>query len=204
MKTKKSIWTILAGMFMFVLLSSNSGCDSATDKDEQITNDQLNIYLNGQPTPIYDYSPERDVVIQLYNYRMKTVRTWCVWRSDQGMIEGWAACMGYPIPYDVQLTNPVKQEGSTGAVIEQIEPNGLYSSKNTSATWVFPITEIPGKGIEITPIYVEGKVTCYPYPIDVDMDKNRVTRAKVGNATVRILLTEGRELKPPTKKEEKK
>ena len=188
MKTKRSIWTILAGMLMFVLLSSNSGCDSATAKDEVTTDKQLAIYLKGQPTPLYDYSPERDAFIQLYNHRMKTCRTWCVWRSDQGMIEGWAACMGYPIPYDVQLTNPLQHDGT--GVIEQIEPNGLYSSKTTTATWVFEVSDIPGVGVEVTPIYVEGKVTCYPYPIDVDMDKNRVTRAKTGEATVKIILKE--------------
>ena len=183
---------MVLGVMMFILLTSESGCDnSATNKDKQTTNTQMEIYLKGQPTPIYDYSPERDVVIQLYGYRMKTVRTWCVWRSDMGMIEGWAPCMGYPIPYDVQLTNPLQRDGA-GGNIEQAEPNGLYSSKNTSATWIFEVADIPGKGVEITPIYIEGKVTCYPYPIDVDMDKNRVTRTKASKATVKIALKEGK------------
>jgi len=47
---------------------------------------------------------------------------------------------------------------------DEAEPNGLYSSKNSIATWVRCVNE---KG-QITPIYIESKVTAYPFPIEVD------------------------------------
>ncbi len=92
------------------------------------------------------------------------------------MILGHCASIGYPIPYDVQLTNPLKVTyAGENVVIEQPEPSGLYSSKNTVATWVREVIEIGGKTI-VTPIYIEDKVTCYAYPIEVDYEKNRVYR----------------------------
>jgi len=66
--------------------------------------------------------------------------------------------------------------------IGQAEPNGIFASTNTSATWVMCV----GDGGIISPVYVEAKVTVYPYPINVDYDTNRVTRA--GKATVSITV----------------
>jgi hypothetical protein len=75
----------------------------------------------------------------------------------------------------VQLTNPLRVAySSSGAVIEQAEPNGLFSSKATSATWVRCITKVNGQVME-SPVYIEGKVTAYPYPLDVNYTTNRVT-----------------------------
>ena len=64
-------------------------------------------------------------------------------------------------------------------IVQQAEPNGIFASKNTAATWVM----CTGKtGIE--PHYVETKVTIYPYTVTVGWDKNRVMRA--GETTVTI------------------
>ena len=89
------------------------------------------------------------------------------------------------IPYDTSLTNPLQPysgpDGFAMAVaVEQPEPNGLFSSKTTSATWVM----CAGPGGVVEPVYVEGKVTVYPYPVKVDYDHNRVTKA--GESTVKL------------------
>jgi hypothetical protein len=96
------------------------------------------------------------------------------------VIEGDCPSIGFGIPYDVSLTNPLQYVGSGGAVIEQAEPNGLFASKSTSATWVM-CTDAAGG---IAPIYVEGKVTVYPYPVRVDYNSNRVFKS--GDATVTL------------------
>ena len=181
MKTRRIFSTICMFAVMFILMSNSSCENSSVQNDKEIVNKQMDIYQKSQPTPLYDYSLERDLVIQLYNARQAQVRTWVVWRSDYGMIEGDAACIGFPIPYDVQLTNPL-QRVYDGAVVEQSEPNGLYSSKNTSATWIMQIIDVPGKGTMVTPVYIESKVTCYPYPVDVDYEHNRVRPAKFSSA----------------------
>jgi hypothetical protein len=164
-----------------------SGCiDSQESKDTQAVNRQQAQYAKGQPIPGFNWSLERDLLIKLYNLRNKKVATYSVWRSDYGMIEGDCPSMGYGMPYDTSLTNPYmatdeNQRGGREAslvAISQPEPNGIFASNNTSATWVMCV----GKTGLIEPHYVESKVTVYPGPVKVDYKTNRVVRA--GSATV--------------------
>ena len=60
--------------------------------------------------------------------------------------------MGYGLPYSTQYTNPQKYiddpNGSIDAgsvVIEQADPNGLYSPEGLSATWLWLIDENTGE-----------------------------------------------------------
>jgi len=176
--------TLLMVCLIPFVLTGCSGCESAEQKDRRVVEKQQSHYATAQPVPFFDWSLERDFMVQLQKKRNEAVRTWTVWRSDTGIIEGHTESIGFPLPYDVQLTNPLAREGtSSNIVVEQAEPNGLFSSKNTSATWIRSVVNHNGKVMEV-PIYVEGKVTCYPYPIVVDYEKNRVTRAEAGDPTV--------------------
>ena len=164
-------------------------------------------YNASQPIPTFDWSLERDVVAQLYYARNEEVVTYSVWRSDTGIIEGDCPSIGYPIPYDTSFTNPwvatdIDSEGEEhtyqgGALvaISQPEPNGLFASQNSIATWVRCVTP-DGKQ---APIYVESKVTAYPFPVDVDYDRNRVT---MGDASPSVTIQERRpapaEVETPT------
>lgn len=167
---KKYIYVI----FIMILSVSFLGCETAETRDAHNVDSQQSQFQISQPVPKYDYSQERGLAIELYNARNERVATHSVWRSDYGMIEGDCPSIGYPLPYDVQLTNPLRVANTGGgAVIEQAEPNGLFSSKSTSATWVRCIVQVNGKVIE-APVYIEGKVTSYPYPVDVNYTTNRV------------------------------
>ena len=170
-----------------LILSVVTGCgggSSANKKDRAAVEKQQNQYAIGQPVPAFDWSLERDLVIQLYKVRNQKAATHSVWRSDRGWIEGDCPSYGYGIPYDTSLTNPLVTDrwGSQagGTVVEQPEPNGVFASKNTAATWVMCL----GEAGSVEPVYVETKVTVYPGPVKVDYDINRVTRS--GAATVLI------------------
>lgn len=148
---------------------------------------QTKQFLKGQPIPAYDFSVERHLLIQLYNLRNQKVATHSVWRGDTSIIEGDCASVGFGMPYDTSLTNPLAGSltyrfagNYQESVVEQPEPNGIYASKNTSATWVM----CAGVGGTLDPIYVESKVTVYPYPISVNYETNRVV--KVGKSTASI------------------
>lgn len=156
---------------------------SASKKTSEAVNRQQGQYAAAQPIPVYDWSLERDLIIQLYNIRNLKALTHSVWRSDRGIIEGDCASIGFGIPYDTSLTNPLVATGRSAYAltsIEQPEPNGIYASKNTAATWVM----CAGDTGMIEPVYVETKVTVYPYSVSVDYDKSRVV--KTGKATVTI------------------
>jgi uncharacterized protein YceK len=166
-----------------------SGCGQVTqnDKDSRASEQQQSQYAKSQPLPVYNWSLERHMVIELYNARNLRAATHSVWRSDLGSIEGDCASIGFGIPYDTSLTNPLsieaKRFGGLGRmvdVVEQAEPNGIFASKNTAATWVM----CAGDNGAMEPVYVETKVTVYPYPVKVDYDKNRVIKA--GKSTVTI------------------
>lgn len=168
------------------------GCDAVSTtetRDAQRVAKQQSQYEKGQPIPAFDWSLERHLVIALYHVRNQKAATHSVWRSDRGLVEGDCPSYGYGMPYDTSLTNPLlatdeDQSGfdKSGALtsIEQAEPNGIFASKNTAATWVMCL----GEAGAIEPVYVETKVTVYPGPVNVDYDTNRVTRS--GAATVLI------------------
>ena len=177
------------GLLPIVLLLVAGCAETQESKDRLAVDKQQAQYAKAQPIPFFDWSLERDLVIKLYQIRNQKVATHSVWRSNYGMIEGDCPSIGYGIPYDTSLTNPLMatNESPSGlkvsgtlTSINQPEPNGLFASTNTSATWVMCVGET---GL-IEPHYIESKVTVYPGPISVDYEKNRVVRA--GKATVTI------------------
>lgn len=168
--------TLLLLSSTLLMGADDCGVNKAERADQDAVEQQQAHYQKAQPLPKFDYSLERAVAIQLYKARNEKVTTWTVWRSDTGIVEGNCPSIGYPIPYDTSLTNPlqgvrVRDGGAT--TIEQPEPNGLYSSKNSIATWVRCLVKVADKTVE-APVYIESKVTAYPYPVEVDFETNRV------------------------------
>lgn len=175
-------------ILIVALVALPGGCNrgGTERRDAKRVEQQQSQYEKGQPIPAFDWSLERRLVIQLYKVRNQKAATHSVWRSDRGLIEGDCPSYGYGIPYDTSLTNPlVATRGrwnASGALVtvEQAEPNGIFASKNTAATWVICL----GEAGSLEPVYVETKVTVYPGPVKVNYETNRVTRS--GAATVLI------------------
>jgi hypothetical protein len=160
--------------------------DTQQTREREAVDRQQAVYQTAQPVPAFDFSLERARIIELYNARMNAAQTWSVWRSMTGMVEGDCPSSGYPLPYGVQLTSPESDQwiGTNGgghfSTLPQAEPNGLFTNGITSeATWVPCIVDGA-----IAPMYVEAKVTTYPFPVKVDYDKNRVARD--GDVTVTL------------------
>jgi hypothetical protein len=180
---KKIILAIMALTFSALFMT---GCQTNSQEriDKATVEQQQAQYAKGQPIPMYNWSLERDLLIKLYNLRNEKVSTHSVWRGDMSNIEGECTSMGFGMPYDTSLTNPLQhysgRSTGEGSAVGQAEPNGVFASTNTSATWVMCI----GDNGQIEPVYVEAKVTVYPYPVKIDWVKNRVTKA--GKATAVI------------------
>lgn len=190
---KKTITVFLSlCLILLLVVGCNYPTNTSTQESQKVARQQ-DQYAKGQPVPAFDWSFERDLIIQLYILRNERVATHTVWRSDYGMVEDDTPSLGYGIPYDTSLTNPLMTtdedpEGYDKAAlttIEQPEPNGIFASKNTTATWVMSVDKKTG---QILPIYVESKVTVYPYPVEVNYETNRVTRA--GEASTNINLSQ--------------
>lgn len=187
----KKLILIPLGVMLLAASKCDNGNPTQDKKDTQAVQRQQSQYAKAQPIPAFDYSLERDLLIQLYNVRNGEVATHSVWRSNYGTVEGDCPSMGYGLPYDTSLTNPwvgqqVDVYGSPNAAVAigQPEPNGIYASTNTAATWVFCV----GNTGALEPVYVESKVTVYPGPVDVDYAQNLVVRR--GDATVNITVSQ--------------
>jgi hypothetical protein len=174
---------------VIIAIALLSACDSQDRRDRQVVQAQQAQYAVAQPIPTFDWSLERDIITQLYHARNERVATHTVWRGDTSQIEGDCPSIGYPLPYDTSLTNPLAPyywgSGSSGMVVEQAEPNGIFASKNSIATWVRCVVEVNGKRVE-APIYVEGKVTAYPYPVEVDYEADRAIPVSGAEPSVTI------------------
>lgn len=185
---KKLILLPIVALMAFALSACLPDKQGGTEAaDQAAVQRQQSQYQIAQPLPAFDWSLERDLLIQLYQVRNSEVTTHSVWRSDYGLVEGDCPSMGYGLPYDTSLTNPEQAQRidlygtqDVAVTVGQAEPNGVFASTNTSATWVFCL----GASGVLEPVYVESKVTVYPGPVDVDYAANLVVRR--GDATVSI------------------
>ena len=174
----KRIWVL-------ALMVGVAGCHESQERvDQEAVSAQQALYAKAQPIPVFEWSLERHLTAQLYDVRNRRAATHSVWRGDTGAVEGDCPSLGYGLPYDTSLTNPLQITHTRVGigVIEQAEPNGIFASKNTQATWVL----CTGPGGTVEPVYVETKVTSYPYPVAVDYSTNRVTRAGKSTVSLRI------------------
>lgn len=184
---------IFMPILIALLLMPVAACKGEASQDQEDTenvNRQQAQYAKAQPIPFFNFSLERHLLIEVYKIRNENVATHTVWRSDTGVIEGDCPSMGYGIPYDTSLTNPLvgtdrDQDGWAGSQrltsVGQPEPNGVFASTNTSATWVFCIAP----GGDLAPVYVESKVTGYPGTVEVDYNTNRVVMKGNPNVTLK-------------------
>lgn len=154
MKNLVSIVLIVSALLL-------SACAEQTIADEKYkVLDQQKVYAENQPVPFFDWSLERDVLIQLYSMRNDALSTYTVVVSSFGNLLWECPSIGYPIPADTQLTNP-EFYYSSGGTLPQAEPNGLYSSKNTVGTWVMCVLDDG----TVYPIYTEMNANTFPFPV---------------------------------------
>lgn len=141
--------------------------DNQEDRDRRAVNSQQSHYADVQPVPRFDYSIPRDVLIQIYKVVTSDARvTYTAVESVTGVTRWQCPSISYGLPVDTQLTNPLQRDLPGDAVIEQSEPNGLFSSKNTDGTYVLCI-DFNG---DIAPVYSEHKVTTWPFIVKKNAD----------------------------------
>ncbi|MFA4942998.1 MAG: hypothetical protein WC564_05175 [Patescibacteria group bacterium] len=157
-----------------------SGCgENSEEKDSKIVQKQQAHYAKVQPLPFYDYSIPRDILIQIYNVVTQDARnTYTVVETITGVTKFQGPSLGYGIPVDVSLTNPLQpaydRTYNDGEIIEQSEPNGLFSSKNTDATWVLFLDDDGN----LVPVYTEHKVMTFPFVVKKTEDGEWVRAGK--------------------------
>ncbi len=161
---KKIMWIMFILMMLSIVLIGGGSADSER-QDAEVVNRQQKIYQKVLPIPFFEYSIPRDAYIQIYE--VVTTRAYLTYTVIESMTEKTffhGQSIGYGIPVDTSITNPLKRANSSyseSSIIEQAEPNGLFSSKNTDGTWVL-FVQIDGS---VTPVYTEHKVTTFPFAV---------------------------------------
>ena len=131
-------------------------------QDRELVQEQQKHYQKVLPIPFYDYSIPRDVLIQIYDVvTTRAYITYTVIQSITGQTFYHGPSIGYGIPVDTSLTNPLQPYYDDEGPVGQAEPNGLFSSENTDGTWVL-FLQPDGA---VAPIYTEHKVTTFPFVV---------------------------------------
>jgi len=155
---------LIACLALCMPLLMADSCDNANNKEAQAVDHQQTLYVRNQPAPFFDFSLERDLMIQLYQLRNNSLATYSVVQSEYtGKVLWSCPSIGFPIPGGTQLTNPSAPSVAHNAlaVLPQAEPNGLYTPATSEGTYVMCVDE---KG-HVTPVYEEKHVTAFVRPM---------------------------------------
>ena len=172
---KKLKWVglsvVLISIIILALVLMGGGSSSSSEEqDSEMVNRQQKIYQKALPVPFFEYSIPRDIYIQIYEVvTTRAYTTYTVIESMTGKTFFHGPSIGYGIPVDTSITNPLQGDyvyNGSAATIEQAEPNGLFSSKNTDGTWVLFVQEDGS----VTPVYTEHKVTTFPFAVKKEDD----------------------------------
>lgn len=145
-------------------------CDvqpTAAAKERAAVNQQQQLYVDAQPAPVFDWSLERHLLIELYKARNSAVATYSYVRNQYtGKILSSCPSIGFPISAATQLTNPSQAEwhysqGVGSAVLPQPEPNGLFTPSESRGTYVMCLN----KDGQVTPRYYEADVEAFVTPM---------------------------------------
>lgn len=158
----------IALVLLTVSCDNSKKAASVERQDTTLVGTQQEIYQKGQPLPIFNFSQQRQSLIEINTAIAKGASTYTVFYSF-GKPVFVCPSIGYPIPATTQLTNPeqlVKQSdvNSNGGnvTLPQAEPIGTYTG-STAATYVICVRD-DGKA---TAIYSEPDVMAFPFPVKI-------------------------------------
>lgn len=166
---KKKVFGI--GLVTALAVTMLVGCGET--KESQYTTDLMDQAYDTVGFPDVSNYFERQQLKEIYELR-DDPNLVCYWYTKNDMSGKWiyqGKCIGYGIPYTTSMTAPESYQrietsaGYAREVLPLAEPNGLYASPSTSATWILS-TDKDGN---ITPIYVESEISVSQTKIDVQL-----------------------------------
>ena len=153
---KKFAAMILATVMTIGLVGCGEAVAAPSNHEESVWQEQLMQQANdeiGMPNITEFY--EKKLAKEIFELRDDSnLICYAYTRSEMsGKYTFLGRCMGYGLPYSTQYTNPVKPvddpnarlENRHSVIIEQADPNGLYSPEGLSATWLWMIDEDSGE-----------------------------------------------------------
>jgi hypothetical protein len=169
----KKLW-ILAVLLVMVALFA-AGCSAPGQSVDQQQAAQQAAMLqqaqNGIGMPNIKNFQEKKIIKYIMEQRDRSDLILYAYVQSQydGRFIYLGRCEGYGLPYDVEYTNPERENnysGSVGYPMPQADPNGLFlPSSGTAGTWLMLIT--PDGSPQ--PAYIEPNVMVSPYKLPVSL-----------------------------------
>lgn len=162
---KKYFLLILVLVLVLLTACVSSGVVPPTSEQKQVE-EQQKVYEGNQPIPAFDWSLERDVLVQLFMARNEALSTYTIVMDSFGGVIYECPSIGYPVAANTKLTNPEKivedrgEYGGGNLTIAQPEPNGLYND-NGWGTWVMCVLDDG----TVYPFYTEQNAQTWPFPV---------------------------------------
>ena len=178
---KKLLAVGVIGVLMASMLVGCGQRETASSKENNYTQDLMEQSSNIVGYPDVTNFFEKEQLKEIYELR-DDPNLICYWYTKNDMTGKWiyqGECIGYGIPYTTQFTQPDTMQRAALPVLDingndkgrneyftevlpQADPNGLYSSASTSATWILT-TDKDGN---IKPTYVESDITVSQSKLD--------------------------------------
>ena len=96
-------------VFLMAVCMGADECGGGTEAvDRDNVDRQQDHYSRTQPLPFFDYSLQRDVYMQIYRATNEARQTYTVVESITGQTKWHCPSVGYGIPADTSLTNPLR------------------------------------------------------------------------------------------------
>lgn len=182
MKKKVVLMCMLCLLVLLIIGCGNR--ETASSKENEYTQTIMEQAANSIGYPDVTNFFEKQQLKEIYELRDNPKLT-CYWYTKNDMSGKWiyqGFCIGYGIPYTTQFTQPetmqraalpvLRMDGSDRGryeyfteILPQADPNGLYSSASTSATWILTTDETGS----IKPTYVESEIMVSQTKIDKRM-----------------------------------
>lgn len=141
----RRLFALLLVPLMFVTACESGGKSedgqSAEDREQNATDRSMNRMTQSQQIPEFDWSQERQTLIDVLTVRGESTHGTAYATTLSGELLWWCPTAGAPVPSTYQLTNPYDVEWRSGhggedasAVTARAEPTGIYSGES-AATW---------------------------------------------------------------------
>jgi hypothetical protein len=100
---------------------------------------------------------EKKNMKEIFELRDQEVATVTYFLDENGRMHKLCDSVGFGIPYSTQYTNPQYESpvSHNGNLLQQPDPNGLFSPPESEATWIMCINPQTGKR---APVYSEPKL----------------------------------------------
>lgn len=138
MRTRRFLIPAIAGLALTVAACSEGGKDESVRKQEERTTAVgFERMVKSQQVPTFDYSQERQTLIDVLTMRAEGTHGTAYATTLTGELLWWCPSVGAPVPSTYQLTNPeqiVSQRDRGLTSIPLGEATGVYTGAS-AATW---------------------------------------------------------------------